>query len=144
MARAISQTDTSSETQLAVARFHLSQLPDPYQEADRLANLPNIDNLSLAELYLALGHPARATHYALEAYEWAWADGEPYVYRYYLNKSRALLEKLNVPIPDLPPYDPSKREPFPWEPAVHAAIAKLCAEKAKKEVKSRAKPAGTE
>lgn len=56
--------------------------------------------------------------HALAAYRWYWADGEPYVFRYYLNKSRALLEKLNAPIPNLPPYDPSKREPFPWEPAI--------------------------
>jgi hypothetical protein len=136
MARAVGQTDASSETQLALARFHLNQLPDPHQEVDRLANLPNPDHLDLAQLYLALGDHARAKPHALAAYKWYWSDGEPYVYRYYLNKSRALLEKLNVPIPNLPPYDPSKRETFPWAPAVHAAIAKLRARKAGKEAKA--------
>ncbi len=144
MARAVGQTDAESETQLALARFHVNQLPEPRHDADRLAHAPYISNLDLAELYLALRDPDRAKHHALAAYEHSWADGEPYVKRYYLNKSRALLEKLNVPIPNLPPYDPSNRQPFPWEPAVHAAIAKLRAEKAEKEAKARAKPAGTE
>jgi hypothetical protein len=142
MARAVGQTDAESETQLALARFHLNQLPDPHHEAERLAGLGSSD--AIAELYLAIDDLDRAKHHALAAYKRYWADGEPYVYRYRLNKSRALLEKLNVPIPNLPPYDPSTRQPFPWEPAVHAAIAKFRAEKAEKETKARAKPAGAQ
>ena len=115
MARSVGKTDASSETQLALARFHLNQLPNPHEEADRLADYGSTDDL--AELYLALGDPDRAKHHALAAYKRHWADGEPYVHRYYLNKSRALLEKLNVPIPNLPPYDPATRQPFHWEPA---------------------------
>jgi len=34
---------------------------------------------------------------------------------------------MNVPV--LPPYDPAKDEPFPWEADVRAAIEKLKAEK---------------
>ena len=67
------------------------------------------------------------------AYRWAWADGEPYVNRYELTKTTELLEQMNVPIPDLPPYDPAKDEPFPWEADVRAAIEKLRAEKEAKE-----------
>jgi hypothetical protein len=63
--------------------------------------------------------------HALAAYKWAWADGEPYVHRYELNKARALLETLGVPIPNLPPYDPAKDEKLPWEDDVAAAIAEL-------------------
>jgi hypothetical protein len=57
-----------------------------------------------------------------------WADGEPYVHRYELNKARALLEALEVEIPDLQPYDPAKDEKLPWEDQVVAAIEKLKAE----------------
>src|ERR1019366_886357 len=55
---------------------------------------------------------AQATKHALAAYKWAWADGEPYVRRYELNKARAVLEKLGVAIPNLPHYDPAKAEKF--------------------------------
>jgi hypothetical protein len=43
---------------------------------------------------------------------------------------------MNVPIPALPPYDPNKEEPFPWEADVRAAIKKLRAEK-KAEAKAK-------
>ena len=36
---------------------------------------------------------------------------------------------MNVPIPNLPPYDPAKDEPLPWEAEVRAAIEKLRTEK---------------
>ncbi len=71
-------------------------------------------------------------HHALAAYRWAWADGEPYVYRYELIKTTELLEQMKVPVPVLPPYDPTKDEPFPREADVRAAIEKLKAEKAAK------------
>ena len=87
----------------------------------------------LAQLWLALGDPEQATHHALTAYRWAWADGEPYVHRYELTRSTELLQQMNVPIPNLPPYDPAKDEPFPWEADVRAAIEKLKAEKEAKE-----------
>jgi hypothetical protein len=46
-----------------------------------------------------------------------------------LNKARALLERLGVEIPQLPPHDPAKDEKFPWEDDVVAAIEKLRREK---------------
>jgi hypothetical protein len=55
--------------------------------------------------------------------------------RYALNKARALLEKLGVTIPDLPPYDPAKDEKFPCEDEVAAAIEKLRAQKEAKNQK---------
>ena len=83
----------------------------------------------LAQLWLALGDHEQAKHHALAAYRWAWADGEPYVHRYELTKTTELLQQINVPIPNLLPYDPAKDEPFPWEADVRAAIEKLRAEK---------------
>ncbi len=77
--------------------------------------------------------PRKRKPHALAAYKWAWADGEPYVHRYELTKTTELLQQMNVPIPPLPPYDPAKDEPGPWEADVRAAIEKF---RAKKEVRN--------
>jgi hypothetical protein len=129
MAREVGQIDPRAETLLAVARFHLGQLSDSRREAERLAKARKLAHRPLAELWLAIGDREEVKKHALAAYEWAWADGEPYVRRYELNKTRALLESLGVEIPDLPPYDPAKDEKLPWEDEVAAAIEKLRAEK---------------
>lgn len=118
-----------SETGLALAKHHLGQLASPREEAGRLAQLRDPAHRLLAQIWLALGDPAQAKHHALAAYQWAWADGEPYVNRYELTKATELLRQMNVPIPNLPPYDPAKDEPLPWEADVRAAIEKLKAEK---------------
>lgn len=83
-----------------------------------------------------IGDHEQAKKHALAAYQWAWADGEPYVYRYELNKARALLEKLGAELPKLPVYDPAKDEKLPWEDEVAAAIEKLRAEKEAKNRKT--------
>ena len=129
MARAIGQTHATAETQLALARFRLDELDDPRREAEQLASARRPSHRALADLWLAIGDREQATKHALAAYQWAWADGEPYVHRYELNKARALLENLGAEIPHLPPYDPAKDERLPWEDDVAAAIEKLRAEK---------------
>jgi hypothetical protein len=136
MARVVGQTDSVAETQLALARFHLGQLTDPHREAEQLANARWKFHRTLADLWLAIGDREQAKKHALDAYKWAWADGEPYVQRYELNKSRALLEKLGAEIPNLPPYDRAKDEKFPCEDEVAAAIEKLRAEKEVKNPKT--------
>ena len=129
MARQVGQTDAKAETLLALARFHLGQLPNARDEAERLAGARDLFDRALAELWLAIADRERAKKHALAAYKWAWADGEPYVRRYELNKARALLEQLGADIPNLPPYDPAKDQKLPWEDEVAAAIEKLRAEK---------------
>ena len=129
MARESGIPDAESETGLALAKHHLGQLAEPQREAERLAQLRKPAHRLLAQLWLALGDPAQAKHHALAAYRWAWADGEPYVNRYELTKTTELLQQMNVPIPNLPPYDPAKDEKLPWEDDVRAAIEKLRAEK---------------
>ena len=133
MARESGVSSVDVDTGLALAKFFLRQLHDPEQEAKRLASFRNPAHYYLALLWQAIGDHGQAKHHALAAYRYAWADGEPYVRRYELNQTTALLNELQVPIPDLPPYDPSKDEPFPWEAEVEAAIEKLKAEKAAKE-----------
>jgi hypothetical protein len=129
MARAAGQTDARAETRLALAKLHLGQLADPRREAEQLASASTVDDCALGELWLAIGDHEQAKTHALAAYKWAWADGEPYVYRYDLNKARALLEILGAEIPNLPVYDPAKDGKFPLEDEVAAAIEKLRAEK---------------
>jgi hypothetical protein len=129
MARAVGRTDATAETQLVLARFQLGQLTDPRREAEQLAKANRKSHRELGELWFAIGDSDQGKKHGLEAYKWAWADGEPYVNRYELNKSRALLEKLGAEIPNLPPYDPAKDEKLPWEDDVAAAIEKLRAEK---------------
>jgi tetratricopeptide (TPR) repeat protein len=136
MARAVGQTDAAAETQLALAQFQLGQLTDPRREAEQLASARRPSHRALADLWLAIGDREQAKKHTLEAYKWAWADGEPYVQRYELNRARALLEKLGAEIPNLPPYDPAKDEKLPWEDEVASAIEKLRAEK---EAKNREK-----
>ncbi len=130
MAREISCNDALAETRFALAKFHCNQLTSPRREAGRLAMSNDPANFALAELWLAIGDRELAEKHALAAYQWAWADGEPFVHRYELNKSRALLEQLGAEIPNLPPYDPAKDEKLPWEDAVVAAIEELRTEKA--------------
>lgn len=125
MAREVGRTDAYAEAQLALANVHLRQLPDPRHEAEQLSRAKVPSHRPLAELWLAIGDAEQAKKHALAAYEWAWADGEPYVRRYELNKARALLEQLGAEIPDLPRYDAANDEKLPWEDEVAAAIEKL-------------------
>jgi Domain of unknown function (DUF4062) len=128
MARERRLTDETSEAGLALAKLHLGQLRQPdeaRQEAERLARQRTPHHRYLAMLWYALGDQRQAERHALLAYEWAWGQGEPYVHRYELAKTNELLRELNVLIPVLPPYDPAKDEPFPWEAGVRAAIDQL-------------------
>jgi tetratricopeptide (TPR) repeat protein len=132
MARERNQTDAGAETGLALAKFHLNELPDAQTEAERLAQLCNPAHFYLARLWQALGDIAEAKHHARAAYKKYWADGEPHVFRYWLDRTIELLSELKEPIPQLPPFDASKHPPFPWEVDVLAAIERLKAEKASK------------
>ncbi len=125
MARDRGVIDATSEAGLALAKHNLGLLAEPRREVERLIGLSSIDDYLVARFWLALGDHRRAVHHALAAYKWAWADGEPYVLRCDLTKAAELLHELNVPIPNLPPYDPAKCEKFPWEDEVLAAIEKL-------------------
>jgi hypothetical protein len=130
MAREVRRVDEAFETGLALAKVHLHQLTgdEARDEAQRLAQLRHfadrrLANRYLARLWQALGELNQAKHHALAAYTLSWADGEPYVYRYWLTKATELLLELGVPLPNLPPYDPAKDVPFPWEADLRAFIA---------------------
>lgn len=131
MARERRIQDARSETGMILSKFNLGRLSEKEakDEAQRLSDLRQPDHRYLAMLRRELGDLRQARIDALAAYRWAWADGEPYVDRYELDRSAELLQELNVPIPDFPPFDPSKVEPFPWEADVRAAIEEIKAEK---------------
>jgi hypothetical protein len=140
MAREVRSVDSASEAGLALAKVRLHQLTgdEARSEAQRLAQLRDIADSSLANRYLArlwqaLGDLNQAKHHALAAYTLSWADGEPYVFRYGLTKATELLHELSVPLPNLPPYDPDKDGPFPWEADLRAFIATCRAEQAAKD-----------
>jgi hypothetical protein len=113
------------QTRLALAKFHLKQLHNPKQVAKQLSEARKISHRPLAELWLEIGDYDQAKKHALAAYRSAWADGEPYIDRYELNKATALLKQLRAEIPKLPPYDPNKDDKLLWEDEVAAAIEKL-------------------
>lgn len=129
MAQSVGVRDVEAETLFAVARYHLGELAEPRRTAASLAEARKPYDLGLAGLCLVIGDHAAASRHALRAYKDAWADGEPYVHRFYLNQSRALLEELGAEIPSLPPYDPSTDPPLPWEKDVTALIDRLREEK---------------
>lgn len=133
LARTVDIDDIGSEIELAIAKFQLGQLHNASEEAERLSQSKDPFHRGLAELWLSIGNHERAEKHALMAYKEAWADGEPYVDRYELNKDTTLIEKLGMEIPKLPPYDPNKDEKLPWEDEVISAIEKLRLEKAAKE-----------
>ncbi|TNJ38379.1 hypothetical protein FGF66_09435 [Chlorobaculum thiosulfatiphilum] len=135
MARERGLIDEESETGLALAKVHLGQFYSPDEarhEAERLSNLREPAHHYLAMLWREIDDLEQAKKHAFAAYKWAWADGEPYVHRYELDKATELLKELNVPIPNLPPYDPLKDEPFPWEADLRKAIEELKTQKESK------------
>ena len=82
----------------------------------------------LAELYLLLGDRAKARENALAGYRKAWADGPPYSFHWDLEACRKVLGALGEPEPVLPPFDPARTEPLPFEADVRSMIAELEAE----------------
>ena len=125
MAREVGKEDSFSETRLALSKLRMRQLSDVVTEASFLSRLRDPAHRALAEFWLAIGDRKMAEKHALKAYEKAWADGEPYVFRFELNRAETLLKELDTPIPDLIPYDPAKDPTEPWEGEVENAIDKL-------------------
>ena len=118
--------DASSEAWLALARVRSGKVVER-SEIVRLSVLSDRNNLALTELWLELGDHEAATRHALDAYTYAWADGEPYVRRFDLTRATDLLHRLGAPIPDLPPFDPSAHPSLPWEAEVKEAIVRALA-----------------
>ena len=117
--------DPDSETLLALSRFHLKQLPNPREEAQRLSAGRDPAHLPLAELWQALTDTEQATIHAKAAYRRAWADGEPHVRRHTLDRAKTLLQQLGENIPVLPAHDPAQHPKDPWQDEIEVAITEL-------------------
>ena len=138
LAHKVGKIDRRSEIRLAIAKHNLKELPEPSHVAEQFAySLEEPCHHALADLWFAIGNHDQAKKHALAAYKWAWADGEPYVRCFELNKTRVLLEKLGADIPKLTLYNPAKDEKLPWEGKVAAAIEKLQTEKEAKKRKGK-------
>jgi tetratricopeptide (TPR) repeat protein len=134
LARASGLTDLDTECWLALARQHAGQLDDPRAEAERL-QAAGAKGYALARLWQAAGDLVQAGAQALTAYHRARADGEPYVRRFDLDRTRQLLAELGEPEPQLPPYDPASFRRFDWQDEVEAAIAEIERKKAERGAK---------
>jgi hypothetical protein len=125
MAHETGFSDPESETMLTLARFRLKETLSAREEALRLSAGRNPAHLSLAELWHAVGDKEQAANHAEAAYRHAWADGEPYVRRYALDRARTLLEQLGADVPSLPPFDTDQHPKEPWEDGISDVIMEL-------------------
>jgi tetratricopeptide (TPR) repeat protein len=118
---------------LALARLgHTTEARETLAEAEEVWDglLPRFP-LFAAEAWLVLGDRNQARESIRQAYRSAWADGPPYIHWYYLKQCRELMAELGEPEPQLPPFDPDKVEPIPYEAEIRAVIERLKAERAK-------------
>jgi tetratricopeptide (TPR) repeat protein len=121
MAREVGVQDSYSEGLLALANYILDNTFDSRSEAERLHNATERGALAVARLWQALGEPDRAVEYGLRAFRWSVADGEPYVHRYYLEQTSALLVSLGATLPRVPRFSTSKL--FAFETELQVAFA---------------------
>jgi tetratricopeptide (TPR) repeat protein len=78
-----------------------------------------------SQAWLALGDHDQARRHLRLAYAPAWADGPPHVHWYDLQRCRELMAALDEPEPQLPPFDPAKVEPVPYEAEIRTLIEEL-------------------
>jgi hypothetical protein len=129
LARSAGLEDPHSEALLALARVRVGDKTHAREEAERLSTKSDESALAVAQSWQALGEHNKAVEHALRAHRWALADCEPYVRRWELDKTRALLTELGADLPPVSQFDPAKHPPLPWEKNVLAAIEKLRGEK---------------
>jgi tetratricopeptide (TPR) repeat protein len=77
------------------------------------------------EAYLVLGDRATAHECVSKAHRRAWGEGPPHIRWYDLERCRAILAEMGEPEPQLPPFDPAKVPPIPYEKEIRAAIDRL-------------------
>ncbi|HZL66118.1 MAG TPA: hypothetical protein VFC29_02185, partial [Candidatus Limnocylindrales bacterium] len=63
----------------ALAQAKQGKIDQARETAERIALLEDPPEISLAELFLALGDRTKALEHVMRGYRQAWADGMPYV-----------------------------------------------------------------
>jgi ATP/maltotriose-dependent transcriptional regulator MalT len=94
------------------ARERLDEVWEPAEEGPYPLQQADAYNV-LADICLAEDDKPGAIEAAAKAYRAAWCDGPPWAYHWGLEKTKAHLQSLNAPFPDMPPFDESKFEPLP-------------------------------
>jgi len=82
---------------------------------------------SAAQISLKLGQRDKAEQDAREAFETACVQGTPHVYWWGLQQAQAILQSLNLPIPEIPVFDAKAQDlgSIPHEAAIHDFIEHL-------------------
>jgi hypothetical protein len=114
--------DPVLQARFVTARFHLGVLEKPRAEFLRLSKGNHPSHRYIAELWLEIGDQEQAKSHALAAYDEFWGEGEPFVFRYGLNKVVGTLTKLGVDVPNKKGFDFSQEERQPWEDAVYQEV----------------------
>lgn len=126
LAHKAGKVDRRSEIRFAIAKVKLGELEAPEHAAEHFSqDLEGHCHRALAELWMAIGNREESCRLAKSAYIWAWADGEPYVNWYELEKSRELLQHLGVETPITAPYNQGTAATLPVEEAALNAILEL-------------------
>lgn len=118
---------------LALARARLGEIEAAAELLSERGD--ETEDWTLAEAWLALGDHDKAREHGLRGYEWAWADGPPHIRWWELERMKKLLAELGIEPPDLPPFDPAKVEPIPYEEGIVAFIEEREAEQRERERK---------
>ena len=97
MAHTIGMPDVGSGTQLAFAKFRLGQLSEPTPRSRASCSSKGTFPPAVWPVCGWLSVITNRRNCITTCrFRLAWADGEPYVYRYELNRTIALLETLNI------------------------------------------------
>jgi hypothetical protein len=125
-AHKVNKFDRRSEINLAIANYHLNRLPNAHEVAASLArDIQPWCQRHLAELWIALGRPDEAKKYAIAAYRWAWAEGEPFVRRNELEKANDLIHTLGIEPPILKSFEADEKRETTWELDLKQAIEEI-------------------
>ena len=123
-----------TEALFALAQLRAQADNDASGMADRYDSVEGHETaLVVAEIWEELGETERAVKAALRAHRSAIGRGEPYVYRYSLDRATALLTDLGQTPPTVPRHDPSQDEVFEWEDDLRALIEKTRQEREERE-----------
>lgn len=126
--------DAPTEALLVLARLRAGQSVDARPIAERLDQESSHSTLvTVAEIWRELGEPERACAAAQRAHESACGSGEPYVYRYHLDRADALLRDMGETPPDVPKHNHANDEVFDWEDDVRALIERTRKEREERE-----------
>lgn len=129
MARVVSLLDTDAEARRGLSLVQVGRIQEARDAALKAEEAPPHD--ALATLYLALGEREAALKHAHKGFLAACANGVCHIRHWWLEECRAVLKALNEPEPVLPPFDPAKHQPFPWEADIHRMLAEHATKQAK-------------